>query len=153
MTHNWPEYIFPNNQQELDSWSFKNLVFILVSPWHLFNSLIILMNTQKVLIILSTDSYADPLLYSWFDNPWVWIGLRNRRHDEQSATPCWPGMYKEEESVIPCKVCPPKTKSPENSTTCYACNQSAFCPLASVANSHIDEMIDIHEKNKLSSIT
>jgi hypothetical protein len=147
MIHDWPEYVFPNNQQELDSWSFKNPVFILVSPWQQWNSLIILMNTQKVLVILSSEagSYADPLLYSWFDNPWVWIGLRNRRHGEQSTTPCWPGMYKEEENIIPCKICPPKTMSQENSTICYSCNQSLFCPLGSVDESNIDDMIDIHE--------
>jgi len=148
MIHDWPEYIFPNNQQQLDSWSFKNPALILVSLWQLWNSLIILMNTKKVLIILSSEagSYADPLLYSWFDNPWVWIGLRNRRHGEQSATVCWPGMYKEKENILPCKICPTKTKSGENSTTCFPCNQSSFCPLASAGESHIDDMIDKHEK-------
>jgi hypothetical protein len=148
MTHDWPELVFPNNQQELDSWSFKNPVFILASTWKQWNSLLILMNTQKILVILSTQagSYADPLLYSWFDNPWIWIGLRNRRHGEQSSTPCWPGMYKEEENIIPCKVCPPNTKSQANSTICYPCNQTSFCPLASVDESNITGMIDIHEK-------
>jgi hypothetical protein len=148
MIHDWPEYIFPNNQQQLDSWSFKTPALILVSSWQLWNSLIILMNTKKVLIILSSEagSYADPLLYSWFDNPWVWIGLRNRRHGEQSATVCWPGMYKEKENILPCKICPTKTKSRENSTACLPCNQSSFCPLASAGESHIDDMIDKHEK-------
>jgi len=148
MIHDWPEFIFPNNQQELDSWSFKNPVFILVSPWQQWNSLIILMNTQKVLVILSTipGSYADPLSNSWFDNPWVWIGLKTRRHGEQSANSCWPGMYKEEDNIIPCQICPPRTKSEANATRCHPCDQLSFCPLASVANSNITDMIDIQEE-------
>jgi hypothetical protein len=106
------------------------------------------MDTKKVLIVLSAEagSYSDPLLYSWFDNPWVWIGLRNRRHHEQSITPCWPGMYKKEDNILPCKICPPKTKSRENSTACTPCNQSSFCPLASAGESHIDNMTDKHEQ-------
>jgi hypothetical protein len=148
MIHDWPEYIFPNNQQQLDSWSFKNPVFILVSAWQQWNSLIILMNTQKVLVILSTipGSYADPLSNSWFDNPWVWIGLKTRRHGEQSANSCWPGMYKEEDNIIPCQICPPRTKSEANATTCHLCDQLTFCPLASVANANITDMIDIQEE-------
>ena len=148
MIHDWPEYIFPNNQQQLDSWSFKNPAFVLVSSWQPWNSLIIQMDTQKILVLLSAEagSYTDPLLYSWFDNPWVWIGLRNRRHNEQSTTPCWPGMYKEEASIIPCQICPTKTKSRANATACTFCNQSSFCPLASAGESNIDNMKDKHEE-------
>ncbi|CAF3826863.1 unnamed protein product [Adineta steineri] len=147
MIHNWPDYIFPNNQQQLDSWNYKNPVFILISAWSQWNSLIILMNTQKILIILSAESgsYADPLSYSWFDNPWIWIGLKNRRHKEQSSTPCWPGMYKDEESILPCQICPTQTKSEINSTKCSSCDHSLFCPLASVEDTNINSMIDIHE--------
>jgi hypothetical protein len=148
MIHDWPEYVFPNNQQQLDVWNFKNPVFILVSAWKQWNSLVILMNTEKVLVILSTapGSYADPLLHNWFDNPWVWVGLRNIRHGEEFATPCWPGMYNEEDNILPCKICPPQTKSEANATTCSPCNQLLFCPLASVTDTNISDMMNIDEK-------
>ena len=148
MIHDWPEYIFPNNQQQLDTWSFKDPTLILVSIWHRWDTLIIQMDTHKVLVLLSAESgsYVDPLLYSWFDNPWVWVGLRNRRHHEQSSTPCWPGMYKEGENIIPCRVCPIYTKSNSNASECSPCHPSSFCPLASPGESNVDNMVDKHEE-------
>jgi hypothetical protein len=41
-------------------------------------------------------------------------------------------MYKQENNVISCKVCPPQTKIDTNAAIRNSCNQSLFCPLASV---------------------
>lgn len=146
MIYHWPQYVFPNSQQQLDTWSYKNPIFIHISIWQQWNSLLILMNSNKVLVILSTEpgSYADPLSYIWFDNPWIWIGLKNRRFNETSSTSCWPGMYKNENNIISCSVCPPKSKSSSNAIICNSCNSSSFCPLASVDDIDITNMIDIH---------
>ena len=146
MNSNRPEYVFPNSQQQLDSWNYQNPSFILISMWKQWDSLVIQMDTQKVLILLSTDSgsHPDPLLYSWFDNPWIWIGLRNRRLNEQSSTPCWPGMSKQENNILLCDICPPNTKSTTNSSVCNPCNPSLFCPLGSPDEIDISNMIDIH---------
>jgi hypothetical protein len=68
------------------------------------NSLLILMKTDKILVILSTEagSYADTFFYI--------IGLRNRRLNEQSSTPCWSEVYKNKNNIITYNECPPKKK-------------------------------------------
>ncbi|CAF1674672.1 unnamed protein product, partial [Adineta ricciae] len=79
----------------------------------------------------------------WFDNPWVWIGLKDRRHKEQYATPCWPGMFKNEDHFLSCRICPSQTKSDGNATSCTSCHSSSFCPIGSVADINLTDMIDI----------
>jgi len=49
-------------------------------------------------------------------------------------------MYKQENNVISCKVCPSQTKSDTNATICNSCNQSLFCPLASVKDIDINHI-------------
>lgn len=61
MNSHWPEYVFPNNEQQLDSWNYQNPSFILISMWKQWNSLIIQMDTQQVFILLSTESRSSSL--------------------------------------------------------------------------------------------
>ncbi|UJR23998.1 hypothetical protein I4U23_026964 [Adineta vaga] len=107
------------------------------------NSVCWLRDGHRIAVLAHLTSTA----ICWFDNPWIWVGLKDRRHGEQYATPCWPGMYKEEDNILPCRICPTQTKSDGNATNCSACHPSSFCPLASVVDiNRTDYFVDIQEE-------